>query len=122
MRATMAGLVTVMPVAMQATSSKAEKICMSFAPNGTGGQSGRPQGSDELDLVGDDFGVVVGAPVLLVAGVADLAVDNQLVALLLVVGDRLAQAIEGFDGVELVVSLGVAVIPPEMTARFLPTG
>jgi len=62
-------------------------------------------GSDELDFVGDDFGVVVGAPVLLVAGVADLAGDNQLVALLLVVRDRLAQAIEGLDRVELVVGL-----------------
>ena len=74
-------------------------------PNGKGGPrhllhdfceiaGGRPSGSDELDLVGDDFGVVVSAPVLLVAGVADLAGDDQLVALLLVVGDRLAEAPE----------------------------
>src|SRR3546814_7034087 len=42
--------------------------------------------------------------------VADLADDHQLVALLLVVGDRLAEAVEGLDGVELVIGLGVAVL------------
>src|SRR3546814_17591089 len=45
-----------------------------------------------------------------VAAVSDLADDHQLVALLLVVGDRLAEAVEGLDGVELVIGLGVAVL------------
>ncbi len=44
-------------------------------------------GSDELDFVGDNFGVVAGAAVFLVAGVADFAGDDQLVTLLLAVGD-----------------------------------
>src|SRR3546814_3055389 len=52
----------------------------------------------------------VSASVALVAAVADLADDHQLVALLLVVGDRLAEAVEGLDGVELVIGLGVAVL------------
>src|SRR3546814_20778461 len=78
-------------------------------------RSGRPltaarQGSEELDFLGDDVGVVVGAPIALVAAVADLADDHQLVAFLLVVGDRLAEAVEGLHRVELVVGLGVAVV------------
>src|SRR3546814_3471003 len=66
--------------------------------------------SEEFDFLGDDVGVVVSASVALVAAVADLADDHQLVALLLVVGDRLAEAVEGLDGVELVIGLGVAVL------------
>jgi len=54
--------------------------------NGAAAQAAR-RVSEELDLVGDDLGVVIGAPFLLVAGVADLASDDQLVALLLVIGD-----------------------------------
>jgi hypothetical protein len=33
-----------------------------LAPERKGGLAGRPSGSDELDLVGDDLGVVVGRP------------------------------------------------------------
>src|SRR3546814_2714508 len=64
---------------------------------------------DLFDFLGDDVGVVVSASVALVAAVADLADDHELVALLLVIGDRLAEAVEGLDLVELVVGLGVAV-------------
>ncbi len=52
------------------------------------------QGSEEFDFHSDDVGGVVGAAVALVAAVADLADHHQLVALLLVIGDRLAKAVK----------------------------
>ena len=49
----------------------------------------RPEGrSEEFDFLGDDVGVVVGAPVALVAAVADLADHQEFVALLLVYSQR----------------------------------
>src|SRR3546814_5290578 len=53
--------------------------------------------------------VVVGATVALVAAVPDLADDDQLIALLLVAADGLAETAKGLDGVELVPGFGVAL-------------
>src|SRR3546814_16868565 len=45
----------------------------------------------------------------LVAAVPDLADDDQLIALLLVAADGLAETAKGLDGVELVPGFGVAL-------------